>query len=245
MNGAALPDFRRDFARSAEYRRDLERFMKEQERDRAKKNDKDERLEDDLADLAITVMAGDSEIAEFTERLDSLRAATVESLMENEEKLAKIQKRLDEKLANAYVLPDGRRVFKTKDGQRVFDEHGMEVSAEEIDRDLIEDWRPDANGYFIDLKDKRLTYHDSERKLQALERMDDMEERIGQGNMTQDDLTDMEKELEAITSPDILARAEGIEWTSPSMKGHFDAASGITPAAIQSPARSFDQFVPG
>ncbi|MDX3973491.1 hypothetical protein [Shinella sp.] len=244
MNGAALPDFRRDFARSAEYRRDLERFMKEQERERAKKSDKEDRLDDDMADLAVTVMAGDSEIAEFTKRLDNYRTATVESLMENEEKLAEVQKRLDDMLGKAHVLPNGRRVFKTKDGLRVFDESGTELSADSVDPETIENWRPNAEEYVTDFRQKQTLLEDRERKLDFLDRMDKMEERIEEGDLTQDDLKELEDELDTFTPPDIRARVEGIEWKPPSMKGHFDAASGIVPAAIQSPARSFDQFAP-
>ena len=42
--------------------------------------------------------------------------------------------------SQAYLLPDGRRVFKTEDGSRVFDEHSIEVT--DFDPETIEDWRP-------------------------------------------------------------------------------------------------------
>ena len=245
MNGAALPDFRQAFARSTDYRRELDHFFKEQERQRAKKNGSDDRLDDDMTDLAIAVMAGDSEIADFTKRLDIYRTATVESLMENEVKLAEVQKRLDDLLGKAHVLPDGRRVFKTKDGLRVFDEHGIELSADSIDPDTIENWRPHAEEYMTDFRQKQTLLEDRERKLDALDRMDQMEERIAEGDLTQDELKELEDELEAITPPDIRARVEGVEWTPPTMKGDFHAATAITPADIQTPASALDQFTPG
>ena len=40
-------------------------------------------------------------------------------------------------LAKAYVLDDGRRVFETADGARVYDEFGEFVPPEIIDPDLI------------------------------------------------------------------------------------------------------------
>lgn len=47
--------------------------------------------------------------------------------MQNGRALERVQEDLRIMVDKAYVLPDGRRVFKTEDGMRVFDEHGEEI----------------------------------------------------------------------------------------------------------------------
>jgi hypothetical protein len=125
MKSVTGRDWKREFARSAAYREEQIRFFKEVER-RHKEERITDRIEDDMTDLAraSVAMATDTQIAEFRVELDDYRAATVESLMEDEQRLAEIRERIEKELAQAYVLPDGRRVFKFRDGVRVIDEFG-------------------------------------------------------------------------------------------------------------------------
>lgn len=144
METVALRSYRLEFARRAADRREEERRILDQIKDkeeRDKKREQDTAAEQDaLMDLAVAVLATEVEFADFTVQLDEYDAATVRALMENEEQLKQVREELQILLDKAYVLPDGRRVFKTEDGSRVFDEHGVEVK--DIDPDMIEDWRP-------------------------------------------------------------------------------------------------------
>ncbi|MCB1471243.1 MAG: hypothetical protein KDK08_29665 [Rhizobiaceae bacterium] len=169
-----------------------------------------------MADLAVsTVLATEIEIAEFRTELDSYRAATIESLMLNEQQLVEVRARLDAMLAQAYVLPDGRRVFKTEDGQRVFDEHGEEVGADLVDPDMIEDWRPRAESYLSDREAERELVENRDRKLDLLDRMDAMDERLEEGDLTEDDLADMREELAEFAPEDIKQQVLGVNYQAP------------------------------
>jgi hypothetical protein len=44
--------------------------------------------------------------------------------------------------SQAYVLPDGRHLFNTNDGQRVFGESGAQLKREELDPGLVGDKLP-------------------------------------------------------------------------------------------------------
>ena len=211
MQGTIDHDWKKEFARSAAYRAEQDRFFRMVER-RLDKAHKGERLEEDVADIAISaVLATDEQIFEFRVKLDDYRTATVESLMENERQLVEVRKRLDDTLSKAYVLPDGRRVFKTEDGLRVFDEHGMELSAEDIDPNAIEDWRPRAEGYLESWEVEQHLVEDREARLKLLDRIDEMDALAESGDMTTDDLEDFERELKAIAPSDINNRVAGID----------------------------------
>ncbi|MEM1163508.1 MAG: hypothetical protein AAGJ28_21455, partial [Pseudomonadota bacterium] len=58
-----------------------------------------------------------------------------------------VQARIDALLEGAFIMPDGRRVFKSEDGQRVYDEFGKEVGRDGIDPDLIPDGLPAWESY--------------------------------------------------------------------------------------------------
>ncbi len=144
MEPAPLRFYRIEFAKRAEWRgederRALDQFKQKQKDDR--KHEREHEAEQNaFVDMAFVVMATDTELADFNVTLDAYDAATVDALMENEEHLKAVRQELKILLDQAYVLPDGRRVFKTEDGTRVFDEQGVEVK--DIDPDAIEDWRP-------------------------------------------------------------------------------------------------------
>lgn len=148
MEVTPLRSYRQEFAKRAEWRREDERRFDQQklkeESDKKKERER-EAEQESLLDTALVAMATDTEFAAFNVELDAYDAATVEALMENEERLDAVRQELKILLDQAYVLPDGRRVFKTEDGSRVFDEHGVEVK--DIDPDAIEDWRPHWEKY--------------------------------------------------------------------------------------------------
>lgn len=149
METAPLRFYRLEFAKRAEWRRDDERrtFDQARQREGKDKRQKREREADQeaLLDAMLAVMSTETDIANFYTQLDSYDAATVEALMENNEQLKAVREELKILLDQAFVLPDGRRVFKTEDGVRVFDEHGVEVK--DIDPDSIESWRPSWKQY--------------------------------------------------------------------------------------------------
>ena len=139
--------FRRDaFDRHSEWLRQQQWFIRAQ-MDRQHRTEVEERTDNDLFDLAVDVlMASQDQIIQFGKKLDRYDEATVRALMKNQESLEEVNARLDALLDRAYVMQDGRRVFKTDNGTKVFDEFGQEVSSDELDSNLISPDPADLGG---------------------------------------------------------------------------------------------------
>lgn len=197
MDVTTTRSWKEDFARSAAWRREQDRFFRDAEK-RVKEKAEDIRADEAIGDfVGAMVLASESDLAAFRHELDDYRTAATEALIANERDLALVQAELDDMLAKAYVLPDGRRVFKTEDGLRVFDENGLELSAEDVDPDAIEDWRPRADGY-LDRRDHKLDLMTERGKIITFEQRIEMaDERARSGEMTEDELGDFREELEA------------------------------------------------
>lgn len=115
MQSVTTPELSREFRYRAEALL-RERQMRHYEQQR--QDQKDAELEAAEADAlmdAVTTMLTTAEITEFRQELDLYDTATVAALQENDRALTETQQRMDELLDEAYVLPDGRRVFKSKD----------------------------------------------------------------------------------------------------------------------------------
>lgn len=89
-----------------------------------------------------TALASPGRIAEFRVKLDTYETKTVEALMENQEAMDRARRNLDDLLGKAHTLPDGRRVFKTMDGEGVYDEHRQKLDSEAVDPSGIDDRKP-------------------------------------------------------------------------------------------------------
>jgi hypothetical protein len=134
-----------EFQRRAQARTREQRAGLEQERqfDRQKREARrEEKQREYLETLAAIERASEAQIASFCERLTHYDTAIVEALMENEQALDDTSGKLDGMRAQACALPDGRKVFKTTDGQQVFDEHGVPVARDTLDPDAIGEGRP-------------------------------------------------------------------------------------------------------
>lgn len=94
--------------------RHLQTLREDRER-KDRRDDQAERLEEEFIDLGM-MMVSASEVAVFRAELDTYDTATVIALQENELALEEARQNLNAILLQAYVLPDGRRVFKAEDG---------------------------------------------------------------------------------------------------------------------------------
>ena len=136
-----------------------QRWFVKARRDQERKEELADQMDDEFLSLATDViMATQAQIKQFNTRLDSYEAkidayeanlnaydtAIIKALNENQTKLDEVDKRLNKVEArlqgmrdHAYVIEDGRRVFKFKDGARVIDEFGGNVTRDEVDFDLV------------------------------------------------------------------------------------------------------------
>lgn len=241
MDASPIPFYRLEFARRAEWRRDEDERRLHREKhfkDRKEKEEREKRedAQADAADaVAAAVFASDENITEFRAQIDVYDAATVEALHLNEIKLVKVEKELREMLEQAYVLPDGRRVFKTEDGLRVFDEDGNEV--EDFDPDEIEEWRTswekfdDVRQEQIELLEERAALHEYQGLL------DDTREALDQEGLTEEELEGLKKRLEE-NKPDAVKRVLGEDATpAPDPRPDFDPATlNVRPMTDMAPS---------
>lgn len=214
MVPAVLRSYRLEFARRAEgWREDQHReyFRKKEAEEREKKREQgNEAAQDAMFDYVTAVLASETAIQSFTVKVDAYQAATVEALMENEEQLRRVSEELQILLDQAYVLPDGRRVFKTEDGIRVFDEHGVEVR--DIDPDTIEDWRPHWEKYQNPFERKAGLVEEREKLFEFQKIADEADAEIANAKeegIAQDRLDELEKRL-ADEAPDVVKHKLGM-----------------------------------
>lgn len=195
MEAASLSIVRLEFARRAEWRREDERRVL----DHIKAEKEHEREEHDaeeaaLADFAIAVLASETDIANFTVKLDRYDTATVEALQANEEALVRVREELRVMRDKAFVLPDGRKVFKTEDGTRIFDESGAEVK--DFDPGAIEDWRPRWEP-FKSGRDEEDALTNERQRLHAYQtELDEARDRAGEDGLTKGELEDLGRRLD-------------------------------------------------
>ena len=208
MENMPVHSFRQEFARHARWRREedrhaLNRNNEREEREKARERD---RIEDQDAfmDFAFSfVIATDEQIAAFTVKLDTYDAATIEALMENEQALEQVREELRIMLDKAYVLPDGRRVFKTEEGTRVFDEYGEEIT--DFDPEQIEDWRPRWERFSDGLEKRDALEAERVEILDYQGELDEARERAAEDGLTEAELEDLELRIEQ-DMPDAVKR---------------------------------------
>lgn len=108
-------------------------------------------------------------------------------------------------LDDAYELPDGRRVFKTEDGLRVFDEHGVEVGASDVLPDAIEDYRPSWEAFSAE-QDRRTVLVTKQRDLlDYQDHLDDAQQRLDQGGLSAQEVQELDDLLTGSAPDEVRA----------------------------------------
>lgn len=187
---------RAEFARRAALdQRDRDRANEEHRR-RLQKEREETIKEREALEFFEAVLATPAQIEAFSIKLDRYDTATVEALMNNEVQLQEVRKQVEKMLLEAHVLPDGRRVFRTRDGKQVFDENGKEIGPDTIRPDMIdpnktawEDYRAVVERE-AKLREERTELQDYQNKL------DDARTRVKEGNLSENELDRMDKDLE-------------------------------------------------
>ncbi|SEL40911.1 hypothetical protein SAMN04487976_1085 [Xaviernesmea oryzae] len=182
------------------------RMRREAEHERVEEKKRDH----DTADAIETALAPPRAIIEFRSELDTYDTKTVEALMENRDALDRVEDQIEIMLGQAQVLPDGRRVFKTQDGKRVFDEHGQEIASTVIDATSIDDKKPKWEVFKgVNDEEARLT---AERQalLDYQQRLDAARERLDKGEITNAELGRLKADL-AETMPEAVRQKLNLE----------------------------------
>lgn len=216
MQVIASRSWKEEFAAVAARREDIlhrEKLARHEDRERERRKEgrlEDERQEAETWAAIETVIATMQEVAEFRVKIDDYDAKTVEALMENRELMDAVRKKIDAALEQAHELPDGRKVFKTKDGLRVFDQDGHELASEMIDPSEIDDnkvrWET-----FKAWKDEKVALEAKQQQLLEYQaKLDEARERLDNGDITQKELDDLKADL-AADMPNAVREKLGIE----------------------------------
>jgi len=208
--GALGRSFRKG-ANEEAHRRTLLQLREQQERNRRQRGENLDQDESDFIDFATSVIT--TEQADlFQSELNTYHEATYEALRENEELLDIARERLQRTLSRAHVLDDGRRVFKTEDGLRVFDEDGNEVEHDTIAPDEIPDDKPrweqfqQEKGRVLELTQER------EELLGFQSDIDEAQELLDSGKMTQEQFEERRQYLRDHAPDAVKTHAKGIDF---------------------------------
>lgn len=199
-----------DEAAQREVRADKEKTIRFETRERERRDEQaDEKRERDEAAAFDRVLATAEDIASFRVDLDTYDTETVEALMDNQEALDVLRGKVDGMLDEATVLPDGRRAFKTKDRQRVFDEHGQELAPEVIDPSSIDSKKPDWETFQASM-DERIRLTEQRHELSTYQaKLDEARERLDKGEITAKELKTLKADL-AADMPDAVRKKLGL-----------------------------------
>jgi hypothetical protein len=203
--------------------------QEQQQRDDKKRADA-KGVEEDFIDLAIPlVQASADRIEAFAIQLDRYDAATVAALNQNALELERVQDRIHQMLLQAHNLEDGRRVFRTEDGTRVFDEFGVEIAPDIITPDEIDPRLPTWEDMLVELGSRDRLLGERQDLLSFQERLDDARNEVADGEIGADELEELSDELEDLMPAPVQAEL-GIEPAQlPALEGDFVRAT--VPAA--------------
>ncbi|WP_306261321.1 hypothetical protein [Pararhizobium sp. IMCC21322] len=212
-----------------------QRWFIKARQDKQRRDDAAEKLDDNiLATAAETVMATQIQIEAFEAKLDSYDEATVIALMENQAAMDLITARINDLLARAHVMEDGRRVFKTEDGAQVFDEFGQEVSPEELDSDLIDATHPTWES-FSALDEQRTQLSQEQQELfEFQEKVDAARVEASEEGLTEKRLEELDAELLDAMPPEVGMHIVGYQPPSPAPDMTAAFAAKAMPAIIPS-----------
>lgn len=151
---------------------------------------------DEFAEFVLLALASQQDIARLRFKIDQLDRASLEALRETEGKLVEARDDLKHIQDNAYQLPDGRKVYRTEDGNAVYDDGGNQLNPTDITPDDISEESPTweqrrAAGETIENLAQEQESIETYR-----ERLDRTRKRLNGDNITQDELDELDKELE-------------------------------------------------
>ncbi len=210
--------------------------QQQDQHNRDQKHKKDTRLEqteDNTASFAnaaaVVVPASQERIATFETDLTLYETATVEALMKNARQMEIVHAQMEALLAQAHVMDDGRRVFRTQDGTQVFDEFGQQVSREEIHPDVIPDSAPFWEEYSPIYSNKNRLSAERQNLLAYQDRLDAARDTIAEGNITEADLDALQTSL-ANDMPDPIRRLLPTNHPAAQIGAEAGIATPPTPA---------------
>jgi hypothetical protein len=137
--------------------------------------------------------------------IDEYQLATVEALIVQEKLIEAARESLNQTLEQAYVMEDGRRVFKDRAGEKVYDVDGNELEAEMISADDIPDHHPRFEDYWEKRQSLERLEQEQGELLDYQSQLDRTEHRLRQGDVTGAEFDDLREALQQ-NAPDAVRR---------------------------------------
>ncbi|WP_036258263.1 hypothetical protein [Methylocapsa aurea] len=179
--------YKRRMARALE--EENERVFEEHRQQKQHQEEEEKKFFDDLME------ASDRQIATFRNQLEDYDTGVVHALMDNEHALDDARKRREELESSAFRLPDGRMVFKTEDGKRVFDQRGAELSLDTVDPHAIPDSRPQWETFKAAKENEQKLQQEREKLLQFQKKVDDARAAVDKPGITAKQLDELDADL--------------------------------------------------
>lgn len=167
------------------------------------------RKEEEERKLEEAIIASTAQLATFNEHLDDYDTATVHALMDNQHALDLVFKQREEMEAGAFRLPDGRMVFKTEDGQRVFDQHGAQLGPETVHPDAIPDSAPTWEAKLQNKAEADKLLRERDQLHDYQKHLDEAREAAGKDGVTAGALAKMDDDLRRAMPDAVKARLPG------------------------------------
>lgn len=223
-----------DRSRHSEWLRQQQWFIKARQDNQRRDTIEDKAEQDASAFATAVVMATPIQIVEFEIKLDSYDEAIVTALMENQELLDAVRNEITAMLSQAYVLEDGRRVFKTEDGTQVFDEFGAEVQADEVDPLQIDDSLPTWEAFSAKNDLEQTLEAERAQIFEFQEKVDAARDQVAEGDISEADLDALDADLLDTMPPAVRDHVAGLESVAAAPDLTVDATVPTAMLQIQS-----------
>lgn len=211
-----------------------QRLMRMQREERERRERKEGIAEEasEIVDFALTLVAT-SEIEDFRLELSTYDAATVDAIQDNAEALEAVEAKLQPYLDQAFILPDGRRVFKTADGLEAYDENGKLLDVDVIDPNLIEDWRPRWETVKPIIEQRERLLQERDELFDYQKKLDDARERLDTGEISRAEFNELRQSLKDQMPDAVREKIPGMESTqAPAAEIAADEKLEIDPAMM-------------
>jgi hypothetical protein len=141
--------------------------------------------------------------------IDEYQLATVEALIVQEKLIEAARESLNQILDQAYVMEDGRKVFKDRAGEKVYDVDGNEVEPEMISADSIPDHHPRFEDYWEKRRSLERLEQEQGELLDYQDQLDQTERRLRQGAITGAEFDDLREELQRSAPDTVRGQLDG------------------------------------
>jgi len=166
----------------------------------------------------------DARIEDMRDRVETARIEIIADIQRKERELAQVKAEMAQLETNAVLLEDGRKAYVTEDGSYVT-EDGEPLAPEELEGAQFPQGAPTR---YEDIRDKKVERDRTQEQLtnrrEQLERLDEIEDRLdSDGDLTMDDLDDLESGLDAVMAETEPAPSDPARGSLPAQNASSEA----------------------